>query len=223
MRGSRLQVLIADDHEVLSSGLRMLLESEGLEVVGVAHSGRGAIEMTLNQNPDAVLLDLAMADMDGLATLTVIRYHRPEVRVIILTSHSEPEYSARAQALGAAAYLSKGVELDLLVETITDSVEGEQSEYREVLRPTSSPTKPGGFSNSRTQPLAVDELTEKEALILDLIARGYDTRQILELLCITRNTLKTHLTRIYDKLGVKDRTQAAIWALTNGFAPFHEG
>ncbi len=216
MTDKPIRVLIADDHEVLSSGLRMLLESEGLEVVGLATSGREAVDRTLELQPDVVLLDLAMDEMDGLAALTVIRYHRPEVGVIMLTSHSEPEYSARARALGADAFLSKGVDLELLVDTLAAVVEGNRSAYKEVLRPSSSPLDSFGFSNHEPGGHEVETLTEKEALILDLIARGYENKAILDLLCITRNTLKTHLSHIYDKLGVKDRTQAAIWALTNG-------
>ncbi len=211
-----IRVLIADDHDVLSTGLRMLLESEGLEVLGVASTGREAVDMTLEKSPDVILLDLAMDEMDGLAALTVIRYHRPEVGVIMLTSHSEPEYSARARALGANAFLSKGVDLELLVDTLVAAAGGNRPAYQEVLSPASQSLDSFGFSTHEADGQAIEALTEKEALILDLIARGYENKAILDLLCITRNTLKTHLSHIYDKLGVNDRTQAAIWALTNG-------
>ncbi|NOY98514.1 MAG: response regulator transcription factor [Chloroflexi bacterium] len=210
----RVRVLIADDHGVVRAGLTGLLQGAGFDVVGAAATGRQAVEMAARFRPDVVLLDIRMPDMDGLQALKAIKTSQPRTAVIVFTTYANPEYLAQAVALGAAGYLTKETEPERIPEAVRRVAAGEsildhqmlQTALRLAVRPAETPLEP--FT-----PVA---LTDQEQRVLSLIARGFTNHQIAEALSISRNTVKTHVRHIFEKLDVSDRTQAAVWALRHG-------
>jgi DNA-binding NarL/FixJ family response regulator len=213
------RVVIADDHELFRQVLTLTLEEAGMEVVYAASNGRQAVEAVLECKPDAVLLDIVMPEMDGLAALAIIKYLTPETPVILITALAEPLYLARAGELGADGYFSKGVKREELVSTIRSVIAGESTGA--ALRHSGDPQPPSipgfAFPKGESKPAKQHDLTDQESLILSLIAMGLDNQAIMDKLHISKNTLKTHTRNIFSKLDVSDRTQAAIWALQNGF------
>lgn len=220
MHPKKFRALIADDHEVVSMAYRLLLENAGIEVAGVVSTGRQAVDAALELEPDLVLLDVVMPEMDGLAALTVIKYLRPDIHLFILTAHGEKEYMARAIELGASAFFTKSVPPSKLVESVKAILTGDEvTDQDHNLESPQAPTIPGLALPTQDQPIE-DDLTEQEKLILTLLSMGSNTKDITEQLVVSRNTLKSHLKHIYRKIGVSDRTQAAIWAIRRGYGPY---
>ena len=212
-------IVIADDHEIYRRGLKLFFEHEGMRVVASAATGSQAVDATLKHRPDTLILDLAMPDLDGLAVLAIVKFLVPEIRVIILTALGDRSHVSRASELGADGYFSKGVENDYLIETIRGiaSSNGTSIFTKDIPTPTAPEELYSHLSKHQQKPSNGQNLTDKETLILSLISMGIDNQGIAEKLAITKNTLKTHTGKIYSKLGVSDRSQAAIWALRNGF------
>jgi DNA-binding NarL/FixJ family response regulator len=212
-------VIIADDHEIYRRGLKLFLEHEGMRVIASAANGNQAVDLTSKYHPEILILDIAMPDLDGLAVLAIVKHTLPETRVIILTALDDRSYFSRAKELGAEAFLSKGVENDYLVEIIRGIAHDCESPI--FMKPVPTPTAPKELSllflKEQEKSSNGQNLTDKETLIVSLISMGIDNQGIAEKLSITKNTLKTHVGKIYAKLGVSDRSQAAIWALRNGF------
>jgi DNA-binding NarL/FixJ family response regulator len=213
------RVVIADDHDLFRQILQLTLEQAGVEVVGIAATGRQAIDAIVEHKPDLAILDIMMPEMDGLAALTVLKYMIPEMPVIIITAAVDPLYMARAGELGAAGYYSKGVKADELISDIQAILAGERQHIASKnVKDPAPPAMPGFvFPKEEPQTPEAEYLTEQEGLILSLIAMGLDNQSIVKKLHISKNTLKTHTRNIFSKLGVSDRTQAAIWALQNGY------
>lgn len=213
---SKIRVLIADDHRLFSDGVKLVLDRDGIEVVGLASTGRQTVEMVSDLEPDVVLLDIRMPDMDGLQALAAIKSANPEVSVIILTSYNNPQYITRAISLGAAGYLIKDIDPDGVPQAVHSVVSGEAILDREILdmvvEQLSQATQPTDFKRE------IPSLTPQEVRILQLIAEGLDNNTIAEILSVSPNTVKTHVSNIFTKLGVSDRTQAAIWAIRRGIA-----
>jgi DNA-binding NarL/FixJ family response regulator len=178
------------------------------------------VDATLELEPDVVLLDIVMPDMDGLAALSVIKYLRPDIHLFILTSHGEKEYMVRAVELGASAFFSKSVPPDKLIESLQAVLTGNglPDQGPQVVSPQ-APTIPGMEFAIPDQP-PKDDLTDQEKVILTLLSMGCNTQDITDQLVVSRNTLKSHLGHIYRKTGASDRTQAAIWAIRNGYGPY---
>ncbi len=212
-------IVIADDHQIYRRGLALFLEHEGMRVIASAASGNQAVEATIKHRPDILILDIAMPDLDGLAVLAVVKYTVPETRVIILTALEDRLYLSRASELGAYGFFSKGVENDYLIETIRGiaSSNGPSIFTKTIPNPSAPKELSLLFPKEKDKSSIGQSLTDKETLILSLISMGIDNHGIVEKLSITNNTLKTHTRKIYSKLGVSDRSQAAIWALRNGF------
>jgi DNA-binding NarL/FixJ family response regulator len=213
------RVVIADDHDLFRQILTLTLEEAGMEVVFAASNGRQAVDAVSNLNPDLVILDVVMPEMDGLAALSIIKYCSPEIPVIIISAMTDPLYMARAGELGAAGYFSKGAETQELISSIRAILAGEviQPEQQRIQEPK-PPSLPGFAFPKEPPPTHLEQdLTEQETVILSLIAAGCDNQSIIEKLHISKNTLKTHTRNIFSKLDVSDRTQAAIWALQNGY------
>jgi NarL family two-component system response regulator LiaR len=213
------RVVIADDHDLFREILTLTLEGAGMDVVHAASTGREAVDAVNKHNPDLVILDVVMPEMDGLAALSVIKFMFPEIPVVMITALVDPLYLARAGELGADGYYSKGVEADELIAAIHSILAGEKPQLTSMrTKEPVPPAMPGfAFPKEEPKPGLAEELTEQEGIILSLIAMGLENQEITEKLHVTRNTLKTHTRNIYSKLGVSDRTQAAIWALQNGY------
>jgi DNA-binding NarL/FixJ family response regulator len=205
-----LRILIADDHEVVRSGLASLVADSKVQVVAAAASAEQAVELTLKHKPDVVLLDIRMNDADGLTALGKIKAERPDIPVVMLTAYDNPTYIARAIALGANGYLLKGCTRAELLEAITKAAAGQSAWRREDLRRVSA---------SHGAPRAADvdvPLTKRESEVLTHLAQGLTNKEIAVKLGISYETVKEHVQHILQKLGLSDRTQAAVWAVRRG-------
>jgi DNA-binding NarL/FixJ family response regulator len=213
--------VIADDHELLRQVLILTLEQAGIEIVQAVSTGRDAVDATLKHKPDVVLLDVVMPDMDGLAALSTIKYLSPETRVIVISGQTDPLYVSRAIELGAEGYFSKGVSPRELVDSICDILHKKNLRFKPRLIDPPPPSMPEfSFSDEQVSIINEGNLTEQEGLILFFISMGFSNKSITNKLHISQNTVKTHISNIFSKLGVSDRTQAAIWALQHGYG-FH--
>jgi len=207
-----IRVLIADDHAVVRQGLRTFLElQDDIEVVGDVAEGSAAVELTLDRGPDVVLMDLVMPGIGGVDAIRIIREQRPEVRVLVLTSFGEDEQIFPAVSAGAAGYLLKDVEPQELVRAIRAAHEGEA-----LLHPAVAARLMEEFSSGHGPAGVGSTLTGREREVLELIGRGLPNKLIARELGIAEKTVKTHVSAILSKLGVTDRTQAALYAVRNG-------
>jgi DNA-binding NarL/FixJ family response regulator len=204
-------VLLADDQDLVRSGLRLLLELDGIEVVGEARDGAEAVTLTAEVMPDVVLMDVRMPGMDGIeATRRIVSAGHPS-RVLILTTFDLDEHVFDALAAGASAFLLKDVGREQLVAAIRTVAAGEALFAPSVLRRLVSHyvTRPP----ARSVPLpALDDLTPRETEILRLIGHGLSNAEIAEELVISMPTVKTHVRHVLQKLGLRDRVHAVVLA-----------
>lgn len=212
--GRPITVLLVDDHIVVLRGLRFFLETEEeIEVVGEARDGRSALEQVARLKPDVVLMDLVMPGMDGVQATREVTQAFPETKVIVLTSFSEQDRVVPAIQAGAAGYLLKDVAPDVLVEAIRAVHRGEvrlHPRVAEALMVQVGQRKDAGGGPGPTP------LTPRELEVLTLVTHGRSNKEIAAELCITETTVKSHVSNILSKLGVQDRTQAAVYALKHG-------
>jgi NarL family two-component system response regulator LiaR len=207
-----IRVLIADDHAVVRQGLRTFLElQEDIEVVGDVADGSAAVEAALARSPDVVLMDLLMPGIGGVEAIKLIREQRPQARVLVLTSFQEDEQIFAAVRAGAAGYLLKDVEPQELVRAIRAAHEGEA-----LLHPAVAARLMEEFASEHGRIAAESSLTDREQEVLELIGRGLPNKLIARELGIAEKTVKTHVSAVLAKLGVTDRTQAALYAVRNG-------
>jgi NarL family two-component system response regulator LiaR len=208
---TEIRVLIADDHAVVRQGLRTFLElQEDIEVVGDAADGEAALAGVERHEPDVVLMDLVMPGVGGVEAIRRLRELRPETRVLVLTSFLDDEKLFPAVRAGAAGYLLKDVEPAELLRAIRTVADGEA-----LLHPAVAARLMEEFSDAE-RPVAEEALTAREREVLLLIARGLPNKQIALELGIAEKTVKTHVSSILSKLGLTDRTQAALYAVRAG-------
>jgi two-component system NarL family response regulator len=212
------RILIADDNNLYRKVLTIALERAGFVVVEETSTGREAVEATLRQEPDFLLLDISMPDMDGLAALPTIKFLQSKTKIILHSMLLDPKIESRARELGADAFIPKNMGIDQLIEILrafrTGFTRGVNQEF--LWRtpghetPSLMPQNPGRIN------LTKKELTPQERQILSLLADANTNTAIAQRLFISKNTLKTHMSTIFKKIGVSNRTQAALWALRNG-------
>jgi DNA-binding NarL/FixJ family response regulator len=199
-----IRVLIADDHRLILEGIRRALTSvEDIEVVGEAQTGSQVMPLVLRTDPDVVLLDLRMPELDGLACLDAIRSRAPKVKVVVLSAFSDPEHIQSAFSHGATAYIVKSVNPVDLPSALRQAVE--ETVYR------AAPVLDGGEGGRNDV-----GLTERELAMLKAVARGLSNQAIGKEFWVTEQTVKFHLTNIYRKLGVANRTEATRYAYQHG-------
>jgi DNA-binding NarL/FixJ family response regulator len=206
----RIRVLIADDHPVVRQGLRTFLDvQDDIEVVGEAADGPAAVERAAALAPDVILLDLKMPGLDGVMVLEELRTREVTTRALILTSAAGAGPVTPAMAAGAAGYLYKDADPEALVRTIRAAADGNL-----VLAPEAagSLTAPAA---ARPQTGGARALTGRERQVLSLVAQGRSNREIARALGVAEKTVKTHVSSVLAKLGVQDRTQAALYAVRN--------
>ena len=202
-----IRLLIADDHPVVRDGLRAMLATQpDMELVGEAATGTQAVAHARALRPDVVLMDLQMPDLDGPAAIAALREQAPEVRVLVLTTYGTDADITRAVDAGATGYLLKDAPREQLFGAIRSTARGES-----VLSPSVATRVLG-----RMRAPAEEALSPRELEILQAVARGLSNKEIGRRLYVSEATVKTHLLRIFGKLGVDDRTAAVTVALKRG-------
>jgi DNA-binding NarL/FixJ family response regulator len=203
-----IRILIADDHAVVRQGLRMFLTLDPeLEIVGEAYDGRQALQLARDLQPDVVLMDLLMPEMDGIEATAHVRRELPDTEVIALTSVLEDSSVVGAIRAGAVGYLLKDTEADELIRAIKAAAAGQVQ---------LSPKAAARLMREVRAPESPEELTEREVEVLRLLAQGQSNKDIAHTLSIGEKTVKTHVSNILSKLNVSSRTQAALYAVRIG-------
>lgn len=211
-----ITVLIADDHALLRQGIRNVLELDpGLRVVGEASEGEEAVQKAVALQPAIVLLDISMPHTDGIEVTRQLVANTPSAKVIVLTMHDDEDYVAEVIKAGAMGYLLKEVEPSMLINAIRAVYDGEA-----VIYPTLAKKLFGKLGNLVVQPSGICKeekygLTAREIEVLEQICKGMSNQTIASSLFLSEKTVKSHLTNIFRKLNVNDRTQAVLFALKN--------
>lgn len=206
-----VKILIADDHEVVRVGLERTFKETNIKIIGKAKSGEEIINLAMNKNPDVVLLDIRMAEGDGLNALGRIKLEKPEMPVLMFSAYDNPTYVARAVALGAAGYVLKGSPSKDLIAAIEAVARGENVWTRDELRRVT-----GALATPRLNADVEVPLTQRESEVLRQLALGLTNKEIAQTLDISYETVKEHVQHVLRKVGVSDRTQAAVWAVRKG-------
>lgn len=207
-----IRVLIADDHEVVRTGIKSILASDpDIEVTGEATTGQEVIAMALDLQPDVVLLDIRMPGNDGLNALGRIKLDCPRMPIVVLSTYDNPTYVARAVALGANGYLMKTASHVDVIDAVKRVSSGDNIWTREELRRVT-----GALATPRLSDDIEVPLTRRESEVLRQLAHGLTNKEIAQALGISYETVKEHVQHILRKVGVADRTQAAVWAVRKG-------
>jgi two-component system, NarL family, response regulator LiaR len=223
--GPTTRLLIADDHDLVRDGLRSMLEGEpDFEVVGEAQNGREAFQLCRCLRPDLVLMDVRMPEMDGLEATRAIKREHPEVGVLVVTMHDNPDYMFEAIKGGAAGYVLKDAPRDELIAAVRRALDGElpmdPDLVARLLRRLADEARESAGEPARnpTRPPFEPELslTPRELEVLELLAQGQTNGGIARRLVVSTGTVRTHVKRVIAKLGVSDRTQAAVRAFELG-------
>lgn len=219
-----IRLLIVDDHQLMRDGLVRLLGLEAeVEIVGTAGDGTEAVEKVGELRPSLVLMDVRMPNMSGIAATREIKARYPETEVVLLTMHDEDEYVFEGLSAGASGYLLKDASHDELMSTLRQVQAGQAqiapSVTRKLVREFASLRQAKPEAPPTLTPGRPSELSRREYEVLTLLVRGWSNRQIATELFIDETTVKTHLHRIFEKLHVRDRTQAAILAVQRGWCP----
>ena len=214
---TKIRLLLADDHAIVRRGLQLYLKTQpDFELVGEAATGQEVLERVAELQPDIVLMDLHMPVVNGIEATRQIKASHPAVKVIVLTSFSDHDHVLPAVKAGARGYLLKDIEPDELAKSIRQVYAGKVELHPDVagllLEQIANPEDSAPERNATP----FDELTAREREVLQLIASGLTNKEIAAALFITEKTVKTHVSHILEKLGLSDRTQAAILAVKHG-------
>lgn len=214
-----IRILLVDDQALFREGLRTLLSVQaGFDVVGEAANGEEALRLAGTLHPDVILMDVRMPVLDGVAATRRLQAGHPAIRVIVLTTFDDDEYVFDALRAGAAGYLLKDTASEKLFEALRAAARGESFLQPSVAaKVVAEFSRLANLSPARPEPL-LDPLSDREAEILRLVAQGASNREIASQLVIAEGTVKNHITSILNKLGVSDRTQAALKARELGLA-----
>ena len=210
-----MRVLIADDHPLFRDGIRAMLETRGIEVVGEARNGREAVDRARRLRPDVLLMDLSMPELNGLAATRLISAELPDVQVVILTGSEDETDLFEAIKSGAKGYLLKNLAAQQVVELLEGLARGEPALTPGLAKKLLDEfARPSSGSQRASQP---DSLTEREREVLELLVQGVtSTRELAERLVVTENTVKYHLRNMLDKLHVQNRAQVVAYAVRHG-------
>jgi len=215
---SRIRLMVVDDHAIIRKGIKAVLELvPDMEIVGEAENGLEAIRLDEQLNPDVILMDLVMPDMDGIESIRQIKLKRSDARILVLTTFAGEEMVFPAIKAGALGYHLKDSSPETLIEAIREVYRGEASLHpviaRKVLSEISAPSE---------HPPTTEPLTPRELEVLHLVAQGHENREIAERLVISEATARTHVSNIMSKLHLASRTQAALYALKEGLVSLAE-
>ncbi len=208
-----INVMIADDHSMVREGIKQLLELDGdIVVIAEASNGKQCIEILDEKQTDVLLLDINMPNMNGLQVLQHIRETKKKVKVLILTIHNEVEYLIRAVEIGVDGYVLKDSDSTLLKKAIFNIYRGET-----FIQPELAPMLRAKLDEKKNMQSSDDSLTKREIEVLKLLAEGLFNKEIAYMLAISEKTVKNHVSNIFKKINVSDRTQAAVYAIKNNF------
>jgi len=209
---TKIKILIADDHPVVREGLSSMLSRErDIQVVGEAENGTKAIKKAGELQPDIILMDLRMPEVDGVEAMRQIKVKNPDMKFIVLTTYDNDEYIFKGIEAGARAYLLKDAPREELFEAIRAVYRGES-----LIQPAVAGKVLDRLAELSRQMRAPEVLSEREVEVLMLIAKGTGNKLIATSLCIGESTVKTHIQSIFQKLGVSDRTEAVTEAIKKG-------
>ena len=213
-----INVVIADDHKMVREGIRQLLEFDGkIKVIGEAGNGFECLDFLKNEKiPDVLLLDINMPEMNGLEVLQHIRKNKINVKVIILTVHNEIEYLIKANDLKVDGYILKDSESEILKNAINSVCNGDI-----YIQPELIPLLNSTMINKDIDKEKIDSLTKREIEVLKAISAGLLNKEIAINLGISERTVKNHISNIFKKIDVADRTQAAVFAIKNNIVKLY--
>ena len=209
----KIRLLVADDQDIVRQGLRALFSGTEIKIVAEVATGQEAVKHAQETEVDVVLLDVRMPDGDGLTTLGRIKLDKPDLPVLLFSAFDNPASVARAIALGASGFLLKSCTREEFLSTIRTAARGENIWTREKLRSVSGALRTPRLTNN----LEVS-LSEREGEVLRQMSRGLTNKQIAQTMDISYETVKEHVQHVLRKIGLTDRTQAAVWAVRNNLA-----
>lgn len=209
-----MKVIICDDQAIIRDGLELLLKLESdIEVAGLASDGFEAVQMVEQEPPDLVLMDLKMPGMNGVEATRRIRTHHPQVKVLVLTTYNNDEWVFDAIRAGASSYLLKDTPREAVLDAVRGTVAGDS-----FVDPAVAGKLLNQIASKQVLPTSVitDELTQRETEVLRYLARGLSNAEIADKMHLSKGTVRNHVSAIFAKLDVTDRTQAAILAIRHG-------
>jgi len=215
--GDSINVMLVDDHEVVLEGLIRILEKQGgIKIVSVARSAEEALEKIDRFPPDVVIVDIQLPGMNGIELIRRIKANHPQIEAITLTVFDDEQFAKQAIKAGAIGYVIKDAAKEELVKAVRAAARGESlistSVARKLLEELSEPVA----RRKRRDEEGYEGLSQREIDVIKLMARGYNNRQIADLLFISEHTVKVHIRNIFRKIGVADRTNAVLWAIERG-------
>ena len=213
----RIRVFIVDDQALIRDGLKTILETEeDMEVAGAAKNGLEACSMAELLRPDIILMDIRMPGIDGVESIKNIRSRLPQVKIIMLTTFNDEEYIMDAIANGASGYLLKDIEVEKLIETIHDAIDGKMILPLEVAGKLAEGLSKRASGKKKGDELASLDLTDREREIASMMVQGFTNRQIASVLYISEGTVRNYISDIYGKTGISNRTQAVLYLKEHG-------
>jgi DNA-binding NarL/FixJ family response regulator len=215
-KGDSIKVMLVDDHEVVLEGLIRILEKQGgIKIVSVARSAEEALGKVARFPPDVIIVDIQLPGMNGIELIKRIKSTYPEIEAITLTVFDDEQFAKQAIKAGAIGYVIKDAAKDELVKAVRAAAKGESLISTSVARKLIEEiTEPAG--RRKKKPEGFEGLSQREVDVIKLMARGYNNRQIADLLFISEHTVKVHIRNIFRKIDVADRTNAVLWAIENG-------
>ena len=203
------RVLLVDDHRLVREGLRRTLEDAGFEVVGEAENGADGVDLAEQLRPHVVLMDVSMPVVDGITATRRLRSRAPDAHVVVLTMHADSDLVEKARSAGASGYILKDASGDEVVTAVRRAIDGQRTISPGIAR-AAAPVAPGGADDPAE---GAPALTEREVQILQMLADGCTPAEVAERLFISPKTVRNHLTKVYDKLGVNSRSAAIVVGL----------
>lgn len=214
-----IKILVADDQELIRQSLKIISDAnQDMEVIGTAATGREVIRFIRHQQPDVILMDIRMPEIDGVQCTKIIKENYPDIKIIVLTTFDDDEYVFNALKYGANSYLLKGVSMKELADAIRTVAGGHA-----MIKPDIATKVVSLFSKMAQGNYAIpvekrgmSELNKTEEQIVRLVGCGYSNKEISQKLLLSDGTVRNYLSKILNKLGLRDRTQLAIWAMQSG-------
>jgi len=214
-----IKILIADDQELIRESLKIVLDTNAdMEVIGLAENGKKVLEMLKNNLPDVILMDIRMPELDGVLCTKAVKEKYPAVKIIVLTTFDDEEYIYSALKYGASGYLLKGCSMQELTQAIHKVMSGSSILNQDIIPKVVKMFNKMAQSNLTltVDEIGVKDLTRTEKNIIFCVGHGLSNKEIAEKLFLSEGTIRNGLSSILSKLGLRDRTQLAIWAIQSG-------